>query len=54
MRLYTIAGLLAAAVVANASYINYTTVTGYFLQDDPSTDSSTFVYVCSFFPLPPI
>jgi hypothetical protein len=27
-------------------YIRYSTVTGYFLQDDPATDSSTFDYVC--------
>lgn len=27
------------------SYINYTTVTGYFLQDDPKTNSSAFDYV---------
>lgn len=26
-------------------YINYTTVTGYFLQDDASTNASTFDYV---------
>ncbi len=28
------------------SYINYTTITGFFLQDDPKTVSSTFDYVC--------
>lgn len=27
-------------------YINYTTVSGYFLQDDPTTNASTFNYVC--------
>lgn len=27
-------------------YINYTTVPGYFLQDDPTTNASTFNYVC--------
>ncbi len=27
------------------SYINYTTVTGFFLQDDPSTVDSSFDYV---------
>jgi hypothetical protein len=26
-------------------YIKYTTVTGYFLQDDPDSDPSTFDYV---------
>jgi hypothetical protein len=29
------------------SYIKYETVTGYFLQDDPSTNPSTFDYVRS-------
>lgn len=27
-------------------YINYTTIPGYFLQDDPTTNASTFNYVC--------
>lgn len=39
----------AAAASLNAidsdGYIQYTTVTGYFLQDDPSTNASTFNYV---------
>ncbi len=26
-------------------YIKYTTVTGYFLQDEPSTNATTFNYV---------
>lgn len=26
-------------------YINYTSVPGYFLQDDPSTNATTFDYV---------
>lgn len=30
---------------SSSSYINYTSVTGYFLQDDPSTNASTFSYV---------
>jgi len=34
-----------AESVAFASYLNYSTVTGYFLQDDPATDPSTFDYV---------
>jgi hypothetical protein len=28
-----------------ATYINYTTITGFFLQDDPATNASTFNYV---------
>ena len=28
-----------------AGYINYTTITGYFLQDEPTTNASTFNYV---------
>jgi hypothetical protein len=28
-------------------YINYTTITGFFLQDDPATNPSTFDYVWS-------
>jgi len=28
-----------------SGYINYTTVTGYFLQDDPSTNATSFDYV---------
>lgn len=27
------------------SHMKYTTVTGYFLQDDPSTQANTFNYV---------
>lgn len=46
MKFSTLISLAAAATTASASYINYTTVTGYFLQDDPSTNPSTFVYVC--------
>ncbi|KAB2577541.1 putative phosphoglycerate mutase protein [Lasiodiplodia theobromae] len=30
--------------VSNTSHINYTTVTGFFLQDDPATDPSNFDY----------
>jgi hypothetical protein len=33
--------------VTGQGYINYTTITGYFLQDDPSTNASTFNYVRS-------
>lgn len=35
----------AATIDFNAGYINYTAVTGYFLQDDPATNASTFNYV---------
>lgn len=41
--------LLALIAMAEASwrpsYINYTTITGYFLQDEPSTNPDTFDYV---------
>ncbi|EGP90235.1 uncharacterized protein MYCGRDRAFT_91242 [Zymoseptoria tritici IPO323] len=30
-------------------YIKYTTVKGYFLQDEPSTNATTFNYVCQVF-----
>ena len=30
------------------SHINYTTVAGFFLQDDPTTNASTFDYVSVF------
>ncbi|KAJ5777338.1 hypothetical protein N7520_000584 [Penicillium odoratum] len=36
--------LLGLAASAQASTISYTTVTGYFLQDESSTDASTFDY----------
>lgn len=46
MKLCTLqTAILGLAALAKASYINYTTVTGYFLQDEASTDASTFVYV---------
>ena len=32
---------------SHSRYINYTTVTGFFAQDDPATDASTFDYVCA-------
>ncbi|EED21902.1 GPI anchored protein, putative [Talaromyces stipitatus ATCC 10500] len=44
MKFSTLVSVLAATTAANAAYINYTTVTGYFFQDEPSTDPSTFVY----------
>ena len=50
--------LLAAAMTAcalqvtvankpspNNAYINYTTITGYFLQDEPSTNSTAFDFM---------
>lgn len=37
--------LIAMAEASRPSYINYTTITGYFLQDEPSTDAGTFDYV---------
>ncbi|KAL4879563.1 histidine phosphatase superfamily [Aspergillus karnatakaensis] len=35
---------LALSGVASAKFIEYTTVTGYFEQDDPATDPSTYDY----------
>ena len=44
----TVLALVAMGEANNRpSYINYTTITGFFLQDDPKTVSSTFDYVCS-------
>lgn len=40
--------VLGLATLIQASYINYTTVTGYFMQDEASTDADTFVYVRRF------
>lgn len=41
-----IAGFAAMAEsVPSASYLKYSTVIGYFLQDNPATDPSTFDYV---------
>ncbi|GLA67206.1 putative phosphoglycerate mutase pmu1 [Aspergillus tubingensis] len=52
MRLSSIAPLaIALTATAQASYINYTTVTGYFLQDEASTDASTFDYTTTNFGL---
>ncbi|KAL4741399.1 histidine phosphatase superfamily [Aspergillus similis] len=49
MKLSTLTTTLAisaasASTSATAKFINYTTVLGYFIQDDPSTDPSTFDY----------
>jgi hypothetical protein len=42
-------GESTTSVVAkhSSSYLQYTTITGFFAQDDPSTDASTFNYVAS-------
>lgn len=40
--------LLGLTASVHASTIQYSTVTGYFLQDEASTDPSTFDYVCSY------
>lgn len=45
MRLSTLGSALVGLAVAQASTINYSAVTGYFLQDEESTDASTFDYV---------
>ena len=42
--LLLVACLLTAAQAHE--YLNYSTVTGYFLQDEVSTNASTFNYVC--------
>jgi hypothetical protein len=47
MKLLAIFGpaLVGLAASAHAASIKYTTVKGYFLQDESSTDASTFDYV---------
>lgn len=45
MRLSTLGTALVGLAAAQASIINYSAVTGYFLQDEASTDASTFDYV---------
>ncbi|KAL4783002.1 histidine phosphatase superfamily [Aspergillus varians] len=46
MKLSTLTATLSLGAAASASskYINYTTIPGYFIQDDASTDPSTFDY----------
>lgn len=39
---------LVGLAVAQASTVKYSTITGYFLQDEHSTDASTFDYVSRF------
>lgn len=41
-----IQALLGLSTLGRAASIQYSTVTGYFLQDESSTDASTFDYVC--------
>ena len=36
---------LADSHSSNNAYINYTTIAGYFLQDEPSTNSTTFDFM---------
>ena len=38
-------GALVDRPSPNNAYINYTTVTGYFLQDEPSTNSTAFDFM---------
>lgn len=43
-----LATLVALFIMTDAhpsSYRNYSTITGFFLQDDPTTNASTFDYV---------
>lgn len=42
-----VTGATAASLKTSdsAGYINYTTITGSFLQDEPTTNASTFNYV---------
>ncbi|KAB8238878.1 histidine phosphatase family protein [Aspergillus alliaceus] len=42
---------LSLTASVEASYINYTTVTGYFLQDEATTDPSTFDFTATNFGL---
>jgi hypothetical protein len=37
--------LAAIGRAQRPDYLNYTTLTGYFMQDDPATNPSTFDYV---------
>ncbi|KAI4254037.1 MAG: hypothetical protein LQ352_003342 [Teloschistes flavicans] len=44
-------GSTTSSIDARVSHINYTTVTGYFLQDEPSTNVSTFDFITTNFGL---
>lgn len=39
------ATFVLGATASSSKYIEYTTVEGYFAQDEPSTDPDTFDYV---------
>lgn len=47
LRSLLVSSALAGSALAGtaAGYLNYTTVTGYFLQDEASTNATTFDYV---------
>ena len=45
----SIVSLAALVHAQSGSYIQYSTVTGYFLQDEPSTNATTFDYVRPYF-----
>ncbi|KAJ5561959.1 hypothetical protein N7535_003578 [Penicillium sp. DV-2018c] len=51
MRLSTLGQALLGLTVAHAATINYSAVTGYFMQDEESTDASTFDYTLENFGL---
>ncbi|KOS42731.1 hypothetical protein ACN38_g6358 [Penicillium nordicum] len=51
MRLSILVSALVGLAVVQASAINYSAVTGYFLQDEESTDASTFDYTAENFGL---
>ncbi|KAI9371763.1 histidine phosphatase superfamily [Aspergillus egyptiacus] len=51
MKLSTLSVGLSAAVLASAKHINYSIVPGYFEQDDPNTDPSTYDYTANNFGL---
>jgi hypothetical protein len=48
---FGLAGFVQAGqeCAAPQPYVNYSTVTGYFLQDEPSTNPGTFDYVSFLF-----
>ncbi|KAJ5135795.1 uncharacterized protein N7515_005073 [Penicillium bovifimosum] len=51
MKLSTLGRILLGTTVAQAATINYSTVTGYFMQDEESTDASKFDYTSENFGL---
>jgi hypothetical protein len=44
-------GAMAWKEVSSCDDIKYSSVSGFFLQDDPKTDPSTFDYVRKIFPI---